>query len=391
MTKILYNGRVITPWRILENGYVLISDGKIEAVGIGSAPEADEKTDVEGQYIAPGFIDIHTHGAGGYDFMDGTVEDMLGAARAHLEHGTTTLLPTTVSAANEQLMPVLEAFNRAKTVSHTGAELYGLHLEGPYFSMEQKGAMDPKYVRNPDMAEVENVLSRSPYIVRWSIAPELPGALEMGRFLRRRGILPSVGHTMATDEETFAAIESGFTLCTHLYSAMPGVRRINAFRHAGPVEAAFVTDDMDVEIIADGCHLPSTLLRLIYSVKGPGRVALITDSMRAAGQDVTESILGAKATGLPVIVEDGVAKLPDRTAFAGSVATADRLVRTMTRLAGAPIQDAVRMMTATPARIMGMANKGRLAPGCDADVVTFGENVSVSRVYKGGELFFKAK
>ena len=244
--------------------------------------------------------------------------------------------------------------------------------------------MDPRYVRDPDMREVEDILSRSDDIVRWSIAPELPGALEMGRLLRKRGILPSIGHTMATDSEVMTAFESGFTLCTHLYSGMPGVRRIDAFRHAGPVEAAFVTDDMDVEIIADGCHLPQTLLRLIYQTKGAGRIALITDSMRAAGQDVTESVLGAKKGGMPVIVEDGVAKLTDRTAFAGSVATADRLVRVMRGLAGAPLEEAVRIATATPARIMGLRSKGRLAPGFDADIAVFDGEINIKQVFLAG-------
>ena len=395
MKTLLYNGRVITPWRTLNNGYVLMNDatGKIEAVGTGAIGDipCDACIDVNGCYIAPGFIDIHTHGGGGHDFMDGTVEAVLAAARAHLEHGTTSIFPSTVSATNETLYPVLDAYRTAKTMEHDGAALCGLHLEGPYFSMEQKGAMDPRYVRNPDLTEIEAILDRSDDIVRWSVAPELPGALEMGHLLREHGILPSIGHTMAVYEDTVAAMENGFTLCTHLYSGMPGVRRIEAFRHAGPVETAFILDDMDVEIIADGIHLPQTLLKLIYQTKGAAHIALITDSMRAAGQDVTESILGGKEGGLPVLVEDGVAKLPDRTAFAGSIATTDRLVRVMRDIAGVNLEDAVRMMTATPARIMGLREKGRVAPSYAADLTVFDESICMQRVYRDGKCLFCAE
>jgi N-acetylglucosamine-6-phosphate deacetylase len=195
---------------------------------------------------------------------------------------------------------------------------------------------------------------------------------------------------MAVYEEAIEAFENGFSLCTHLYSAMAGVRRINAFRHAGAVETAFITDDMDVEIIADGVHLPQTLLKLIYKNKGPGRIALITDSMRAAGQTGGESVLGDKETGMRVIIEDGVAKLEDRSAFAGSIATTDRLVRVMRDVAGVPIEDAVRMMTATPARVMGMKNRGRIAPKFDADLLIFNQNVTVLHVFRAGKERYKA-
>jgi N-acetylglucosamine-6-phosphate deacetylase len=394
MKTLIYNGKLITPWRVLEDGYVLMSDetGLIVDAGSGNPGETDGDTvrlDAKGNYIAPGFIDIHTHGGGGHDFMDGTAEAILGAARAHLEHGTTTIVPSTVSSTNESLYPVFEAFRNAKAQDGDGAYLYGLHLEGPYFNIEQKGAMDPRFVRNPDLKEAEDILSRSDDIVRWSLAPELPGAIELGRYLRKRNILPSMGHTMAVYEDAILAYENGFTLCTHLYSAMAGVRRINAFRHAGAVETAFITDDMDVEIIADGVHLPQALLKLIYKNKGPGRIALITDSMRAAGQTSGESVLGDKETGMRVIIEDGVAKLADRSAFAGSIATTDRLVRVMRDVAGVPIEDAVRMMTATPARIMGIKNKGRIAPEFDADVLVFDQNINVLHVFREGKEKYK--
>ena len=257
--------------------------------------------------------------------------------------------------------------------------------KAPIFPWSKGGAQDPRHIRNPEREHYEEILSWSDDIVRWSAAPELDGAMEFGRFLRDRGILPSIGHSDAIYEEVLEAYENGYTHITHLYSGMSGVRRINAYRYAGVIESAFLIDEMTVEIIADGAHLPESLLKLIYKIKGPDKIALITDSMRAAGMPEGESILGGIRDGQKVLVEDGVAKLMDRTAFAGSVATADRLVRTMTDIADVPLIDAVRMMTITPARIMGVDDKkGSIAIGKDADLVLFDDNITVDTVIIGG-------
>ena len=275
--------------------------------------------------LPPDFIDIHVHGGGGHDFMDGTEEAFIKAAEAHARFGTTSMVPTTLTAEKEELINTLNAFETAKQKNNPGAQLLGVHLEGPYFALSQRGAQDPRYIRNPDPAEYESILAHSSSIVRWSAAPELPGAIAFGRRLREKNILAAVAHTDAVYEEVLEAYENGYTLATHLYSAMSGVTRRNAYRFAGTIESAFLLD-MDVEIIADGRHLPAPLLKLIYKIKGADRTALITDSNRAAGTDVKECIIGSLKRGVNVIVEDGVAKLPDRSAFAGSVATMDRLV-----------------------------------------------------------------
>ncbi len=389
--KLIRNGKVITPFRLLPDGYVVIEDGIIREVGTGEpgAVGADETIDAQGLYVSPGFIDIHTHGGGGYDYMDNDVEAFHGAARTHLCFGTTTIVPTTLTSTNEELKKSLETFKKAKYTPHDGAFLYGLHLEGPYFSMAKKGAQDPRFIRNPDPKEYLEILSWSDEIVRWSIAPELPGALALGRELRRRGIVVSAGHTDAECCQGLEAFENGFTLLTHFYSAMEGCRRINAFRHAGMVEAGYLMDECDVEIIADGCHLPADCLRLIYQVKGPSRICLITDSLRPAGTDVKESVIGSKENGNPVIIEDGVAKLPDRSAFAGSVATTNRLVRNMIQLADVPLTQAVRMASSTPARVMGMKDRGRIAADYRADILFFDANIDIAEVYLAGERKFR--
>ncbi|HZJ57392.1 MAG TPA: N-acetylglucosamine-6-phosphate deacetylase [Clostridia bacterium] len=390
---LIFNGSIITPYRMIEGGSILIEDGKIAGNYTGK-PEIPhcKMVDAKGLYISPGFIDIHTHGAGGHDFMDGTVDAYLGAAMTHAMHGTTALVPTTVASTVDSLKETFETYRKAKSSNIHGAAFLGLHLEGPYFSMEQRGAQDPRYIRNPEREHYEEILSWSDDIVRWSAAPELDGAMEFGRSLKNRGILPSIGHSDAIYEDVLEAYENGYTHITHLYSGMSGVRRINAYRYAGVIESAFLIDEMTVEIIADGAHLPESLLKLIYKIKGADKIALITDSMRAAGMPEGESILGGLKDGQKVLVEDGVAKLMDRTAFAGSVATADRLVRTMINIAEVPLLDAVRMMTITPARIMGVDDKkGSVAMGKDADLVLFDDDIKVHSSMVRGRVVYKCQ
>ncbi|MGV3508786.1 MAG: N-acetylglucosamine-6-phosphate deacetylase [Sphingobacteriaceae bacterium] len=386
----IYNGNIITPYKIIEKGTVLISDSKILEIAEGDidAPGATE-FDANGQYISPGFIDIHVHGGGGHDFMDNTEASFLTIAETHAKFGTTSMLPTTLTCDKETLLKTLECYDSANKVNVKGAQFLGLHLEGPYFAMNQRGAQDPRYIKDPDPEEYNDILSRTSVIKRWSAAPELKGAIEFARVLRSKGILAALAHTDAIYEEVLEGFENGYTLATHLYSGMSGVTRRNAYRYAGAVESAFIIDEMDVEIIADGIHLPALLLKLIYKIKGPGRIALITDAMRAAGMPEGDSILGNIDNGLKVIVEDGVAKLPDRSAFAGSVATADRLVRSMINFADIPLIEAIQMITSTPARILGVHNsKGSLVAGKDADIVIFDKNINVNTTIINGRVVY---
>jgi N-acetylglucosamine-6-phosphate deacetylase len=375
----IFNARIITPYRIIPQGTILISDGVISAITEGNIIAADAiEIDAKGKFVAPGFIDIHIHGGGGHDFMDGSETAFLKIAETHVKYGTTAMLPTTLTSEKEGLFETLTIYEEANKKNRNGSQFLGMHLEGPYFAMNQRGAQDPRYIRDPDPEEYKAVIAHSKSIRRWSAAPELKGAIEFGRYLREHGIMAALAHTDAVYEEVIDAFDNGYTLATHLYSGMSGVTRKNAFRYAGVIESAFVIDEMDVEIIADGVHLPPPLLKLVYKIKGADRTALITDSMRAAGMPPGKSILGNLKTGLPVIIEDDVAKLPDRTAFAGSVATTDRLVRNMISLADVPLIDAVRMMTSTPARIAGVADrKGTLAKGKDADIVIFDEKINI--------------
>lgn len=389
---IIKNGKLIFPDEIKENLTLVCENGKIIRVSNPDevvAESSDRVIDAQNRYVSSGFIDIHTHGGGGHDFMDGTVEAYLGAAETHAKHGTTALLPTTLTSTFEELMKTFSIYRQAVQKNSKGAKFLGLHLEGPYFAYNQRGAQDPKYLRNPEPEEYNKILAASSDIVRWSLAPELPGAFNFGKVLTSQNILTSIAHSDAIYEEVLEAYQAGFTHVTHLYSAMSTVTRRNAFRYAGVLEAAYLIDDMTVEIIADGVHLPKSLLQFVYKFKGPDKTALCTDSMRGAGMPDGESILGSLDKGQKVIIEDGVAKLPDRTAFAGSVATTDRLVRTMVEVAGVPLVEVVRMMTLTPARIMKIDQlKGSILEDKDADFVIFDDHIHVSHTILEGNVIY---
>jgi len=387
----IFNGKVITPFTIIENASVLVSEGKIIGIEEGNPSfSVALEIDAKGQYISPGFMDIHLHGGGGSDFMDGTADAFLTIAETHAKYGTTAMYPTTLTAEPEDLVATLNAFETANKKNTKGATLLGMHLEGPYFAMNQKGAQDPRFIRNPDKSEYENLIKNYKTISRWSAAPELPGAIEFGKFLVENNILPAIAHTDAIYEEAEEAFRNGYTLATHFYSAMLGVTRRNAYRYAGVVEAAYLIDEMDVEIIADGAHLPAPLLKLIYKIKGPNRIALITDAMRAAAMPEGKSLLGGIKNGVEVIVEDGVAKMPDKSSFAGSVATFDRLVRTMLSLTEAPLLDIITMASLTPAKIMKVQDrKGSLEMGKDADIIIFDNDVNIQMTMVEGRIIYQ--
>lgn len=387
----IVNGQIITPNGLLKAAGILVDEGKIIKISDSyiDAPDA-EIIDAGGKYVSPGFIDIHVHGGGGHDFMDNTIEAFLGIAQLHAQHGTTAMLPTTLSSEKADLLETLRIYDEADRLNTNGAQFIGIHIEGPYFAMSQRGAQDPRYIRDPDPEEYKEILAASKAIKRWSAAPELKGAVEFGKYMVANSVLPAIAHTDAVYEDVIAAFNNGYTLATHFYSAMSGITRRNAFRYAGVIESAYLIDDMDVEIIADGVHLPGPLLKLIYKIKGTQHTALITDAMRAAGMPPGESILGSLKDGIKVIVEDGVAKMPNRDAFAGSVATFDRLVRTMIKLADVPLIEAIRMASETPARIMKIDDKkGSLVIGKDADMVIFDEDIQICTTIVNGKIVYK--
>ena len=385
MKTVINNGRIITPNGTID-GWLLHEDGKILEIGAGKCTvAADETIDAQGRYVSPGFIDIHTHGAGGADYMDGTLEAYLTAAKMSARHGATLVYPTTLTSSNKVLFDTFDLYERAVEANTEGAAFGGMHLEGPYFNPKQAGAQDPRYLRNPQPEDYLEIISRSKNIARWSFSPELEGAPEFAAELSKHGIIPSVGHTDASFEQCDAAYKSGSSLITHFYSCVSSITRNQGYRTAGVMEYGYYQDGMAVEIIADGHHVPSSLLHLIVKVKGHDNVVLVTDSMRGAGMPEGPSILGGLADGQECIIEGGVARLMDRSGFAGSVCTTDRLVRTMISIGGCTLEQAVKMASFNPARVMGVSDrKGSLEVGKDADIVIFDDNINVAATIVGG-------
>lgn len=386
LTKII-NGTVITNSQRQDTD-LFFRDGVIVDVADADG-KADSIIDAKGCYVLPGFIDIHTHGAGGYDYLDNTTEAFSGAARVHAKGGATTVVPTITSSDKDSMIQAVKTFEKVKRDCSPVINFPGIHLEGPYFSLSQKGAQEDKYVRtfNPD--EYKEILENTDSVIRWSAAPELEGSTEFVDYMKQKNIIASIGHSDANCDCVRKAFNEGFSHVTHLYSCTSTVHRKNGYRFAGIVEAAYLLDDLSVEIIADGVHLPADLLKLVVKIKGPEKVALVTDSMRAAGMPEGKSILGGLKNGMEVLVEDGVAKLLDRSAFAGSVALCNNLVKNMVELAEVKLEDAVRMMTQTPAEIMHFKNKGSLKPGFDADIVILDKDFNVKRTLVSGEQVYE--
>lgn len=389
MQKLIKNAVIVTDGYETPGGYAAIENGNIVHIGIGDIPErflSWDTFDAGGNYLCPGFIDNHCHGGGGHDFMDGTVEAILGAARAHMLHGTTTIAPTSLSSSDEELFQFIENYKLATQVTDNMPHLMGMHLEGPHFSPAQAGAQPPEYLKNPSVDFAKAVIAAGEgAVIRWSIAPELPGALETGDWLSDQGVMLSMAHTDAMYDDITAAMAHGYRHMTHFYSGMSQMKRVNAFRVLGAVECGYLFDEINVELIADGMHLPPELLRLILKMKPHDKITLVTDSMRGAGMPEGPSILGSLKDGLPVILEGGIAKLPDRTAFAGSMATSDRLVRTMVEKAGLTLPEAVEMVTGNVAKLYGIYDKvGDIAPGKQADMVIMDSTLHAAHVFVGG-------
>lgn len=379
----LVTGDAITTTDLLINGSVI--EGLIPATQKVSTDY--EVIDCSDLYVSAGFVDIHQHGGGGSDYMDNDPDAYLNATAAHLAHGTTSVMPTLLSADMNTTVRAVEAYNTALEDKRIKSNLIGLHIEGPYISQAQAGAQKPEHIREFDSREYQRICEVAQgNIRRWSVAPEITGAKQFAEFAGRNDIALSIAHSDADFDTVIGAFKQGYRHITHFYSCISTITRKSGFRVPGVLEAAYYLDDMNVELIADGCHLPESLLRYVCKFKKTDHIALVTDAMRAAGQDVLTSFLGSMDDPLPVIVEDGVAKMQDRTAFAGSIATADRLIRNMI-YSGVSLVDAVRMMTVNPIEMMGLKlNKGRLIPGFDADICVFDDHINISKVFCMGQM-----
>lgn len=388
---LIKNAAVVFPDSIKYSRNVLTRNGKISDCDFkGEPPENTEIINAEGNYLLPGFIDIHIHGGGGADFMDAAPEAFETVVKAHLRHGTTTLVPTAMSAAEKDLTAFLKAFKSFRKNSKYGTVTPGVHLEGPYFSgasAKSGGAQPRDILRLPDMDEVERLLKTADGdILRWDAAPELKGADEFARRMTDNGILCAIAHSNADSEEAQRGIDCGFSHVTHFYNAVTTYHKEGQTVYGGIVEAAYLNSGVTVELICDGKHIPRDILRLALKIKGVNSVVAITDAMRLSGTDMRQGKLGSLTNGTDVIADDGVAKLPDMSSFAGSVATMDRCLKVLCLDYGISLTDASVMLSGTPARLSRLGDtKGRIQNGMDADMVLVNREMAVTGVILNGK------
>jgi N-acetylglucosamine-6-phosphate deacetylase len=386
----LTNGRIVLPQKLVTGQALVVSDGKIAGLAELDELGADvEQIDVGGRYITPGLIDLHIHGALGHTFNEPTPEAFAAITQENARRGVTALLATTATAPIADLVQCLE-FSRQwlGLPQQTGAQVLGVHVEGPYFCMAQKGAQDPAHILTPAGGTPARLLEHHEVIKIMTYAPELPGALELTRRLVELGIVAAAGHSSAKDEEVLAAMALGLSHIIHIWSGQSTTIREGPWRKPGLLEASLTFDGLTVEMIADNKHLPPTLMKLAYKCIGPDRLCVISDATSGAGlPEGTHFRMG----GMVYDVHDGVGMMLDRSAFAGSTTLLNQMLPILIDVVGLPLIEAIRMASLTPARVIGVSNrKGSLEAGKDADLAIFEADFTAWRTMIGGQWVYAA-
>jgi N-acetylglucosamine-6-phosphate deacetylase len=379
---IFTNARLIFPDGIRDGLEVVAEEGKITAIREQTRARGEDTVDLGGNYLAPGFVDLHVHGAVGRDTMEASAEAFRVICDFHATGGTTSLLLTTATAPMDNLVDVLNAVRNCRS-SIDG--IAGVHVEGPFISKVKRGAQRAEFIQDPSPIAVRRLLEHGDVIKRVTIAPELPGALEAIEQFHEHGISVSGGHSDAWDEEARAAFDRGMRSVTHTFNCMSSARRRRFYRVAGLLEFALSEPQISCELIADGHHVSATLMKMLYHAKDPGGICLVTDATAGAGLPNGSRF---SLFGNDCVVEDGVCLLADRSALAGSASCMIDLVRTMVRDVDLPLHEAITMATANPARAIGLKTKGRLAVGADADFVVLSPDLEVVRTFTDSEEVF---
>ena len=378
---IFTNARLIFPDGIRDGLEVVVQQGKIAAIRERSRADREhEVIDLYQNYLAPGFIDLHVHGALGRDAMEASAEAFRSICDFHASGGTTSLLLTTATAPLTEIVKVLLAVRDFRSVI---SPIVGVHVEGPFISKAKTGAQRAEFIQDPSPAVVRQLLEYADVLKRVTIAPELPGALEAIEVFHAHGISVSGGHSDVWDEDARAAFDRGMRSVTHTFNCMSSARRRGVYRVAGLLEFALSEPDISCELIADGHHVSPTLMKMLYRAKGPQGICLVTDATAGAGLPNGSRFA---LFGKDCIVENGVCLLADHSALAGSAARMIDLVRIMVREVNVPLNEAVAMATENPARAIGLETKGRLIVGADADLAVISPQLDVVRTFRCGEV-----
>jgi N-acetylglucosamine-6-phosphate deacetylase len=376
---IFSNARLIFPDEIRDGLELIVEEGKIAAIRERTTLSKDEIIDIDGNYLAPGFIDVHVHGAVGRDAMEASVQGFREICNFHASGGTTSLLLTTATAPLDQIVNVIRTVRDCRSDIRAIA---GVHVEGPFISKEKSGAQRTEFLQAPSVAAVRQFLEHADVIKRITIAPELPGALDAVKAFHSRKISVSGGHSDAWDEDAGAAFDCGMRSVTHTFNCMSHARRRGIYRVAGLLEFALGEPNISCELIADGRHVAPTLMKMLYRAKGQRGICLVTDATAGAGlpDGSRFSFLGKDC-----IVEGGVCLLADRSTLAGSTARMIDLVRIMVHEVNVPLHEAVAMATQNPTRAIGLQNKGCLSVGVDADFAILSTQLDLVQTFACGE------
>ncbi len=379
--RVFKNAKVIFP-DMIRDCIVVTSNGKIiDICDSFDFSQADSTVDCGGLYLSPGFIDLHVHGGGNKSAMSESYRDIIDMAEAHLKHGTTSIVPTTLAAPVEQLKKATLTIKEASEKSKK-AHILGVHFEGPYISKKYKGAQSESNILNPDICPPDELFELWDKVLIMGAAPEEPGVLRLGKKLKERGIVGSIAHSAASYEQVEEALKHGFSDITHIYNACSSCFKIGPLRTAGVVEAGLGIDSITTQVIADLKHLPVGLLKLLYKCKGDDKMYLITDGLEYSATEIKENTVFTQENGVQVVCEGGVMLLADKSALAGSIATLRDCVRNMYKTVGVPLHSAVKMATLTPATVIGHQNsKGQIKIGCDADLIIFDDDLNIKEVY----------
>ena len=370
------NGKILTPQGWVLDHSLLIEDGKILDIA-GSLPiQGAEVIDARGMYIVPGYVAMNVYGAKGHTFNEGTEEAFDIITKSHLQHGATTIFPTLSPTTRDRIIELDELCS--KMMEKDDTTIKGLHVVSPYLSEDM--TKEQYKVKNPDPTEYNIILEKTKCIKRWDAAPELPGSSVLAKAIKEKGILPVISHTIAEYKEVLEGFEAGFTHTAQLYNAMPGFHKKREYKYEGTVESVYLIDDMTTEVIADGKHLPATILRLVYKIKGVEKLALVTAALAYADYD------GEVNPDDNVYIENGVCKVKGVNHLAGSIATMDTLVQNMVLKVGTTLRDAVRMASETPAKIMGIYDQvGSLEKGKEANVLILNHHYEICGIWSKGK------
>ncbi|MGB6371221.1 MAG: N-acetylglucosamine-6-phosphate deacetylase [Atribacterota bacterium] len=386
---IIINGTIITPFQLISGKAIIVEKGKIREIVNKeelSTATLKEVEVIEGKdkFVVPGYIDIHVHGGGGSDIMDGDYEAINQIAIAHSHFGTTSFLPTIMTMSKDKIIRSLRSICEAAKKGTAGAEILGIHMEGPYINPKKKGAQKEEDIKKISLEEFLEFNQASGNLIRLvTIAPEMPGAIGLIKYLYKQGIIASVGHSNATYVQTQAGIQAGLSHVTHTFNAM---RKLH-HREPGVVGAALTSPELTVEVIADGIHIHPIVLKILTKIKEGEKIVLITDAMRAAGLKDGTYDLG----GQEVIVAKGQARLKDGT-LAGSVLTMDKAVRNLVTKVEVSLMKAVQMASFNPAKCLGIDDKkGSLEPGKDADIVILNKNLETELTIVAGKIVYRRK